>query len=81
LRRDLGVFLMADDQAPSLGSIWQHCRRGTRYTVLHIGTLQTSEEPGLDDELCVIYQNISHYAVWVRPLTEFMDGRFIEIDP
>jgi hypothetical protein len=73
---------MADDQeAPSIGSVWQDARRGTRYTILHIGTLQTSPEHGLDDELCVIYQNVSHYAVWIRPLEEFMDGRFIEIDP
>jgi hypothetical protein len=70
---------MAETDAPSLGSVWQHVRRGTRYSVLHIGTLQTSE-PGLDDELCVVYRNVSHYAVWVRPLSEFMDGRFIEID-
>lgn len=70
---------------------WQiaavEARRGTQrsppggsvYFVMHIGILQTSEAPNLDGELCVVYQNETHCAVWVRPLAEFLDGRFEKI--
>jgi|SoimicMinimDraft_4_1059732.scaffolds.fasta_scaffold09424_2 hypothetical protein len=62
--------------APKPGERWRHKRSDRVYLVLHIGTLQTSAAPDLDDELCVVYQNETHYAIWVRPLDEFMDGRF-----
>lgn len=54
-------------------SIWQHKTRGTKYRIVCLGKL----EHNLDQ--MVVYQDINDNEVWIRPVNEFFDGRFIEL--
>lgn len=53
---------------------YQHVKRGTTYRILYDATLQA--EGTLDNERVVVYQCEKDDRVWVRPYSEFMDGRF-----
>lgn len=53
---------------------YQHVKRGTIYRILHDATFQA--EGPLDNQRVVVYQCEADARVWVRPYSEFMDGRF-----
>jgi hypothetical protein len=55
---------------PKIGSRWLHLKRGTSYEVISLCTIEASEEVG------VVYRAEISGATWVRPVSEFMDGRF-----
>ena len=46
-------------------------RNGSLYTILSVGRLEKELIP------VVIYQSTANDRVWVRPLHEFLDGRFV----
>lgn len=50
---------------------WQHRKSGGLYTVLYDNA--TREH---DLEPVVVYRALSDGRIWVRPATEFFDGRF-----
>lgn len=50
-----------------------HVKTSGEYEVLAVGLLEKTLEE------VVVYQDIDKHHVWVRPLHEFMDGRFIQI--
>ena len=56
----------------------RHKRRGTIYTVLFEGQLQWSEQPQLEDIIMTVYKSESG-KIWIRPSSEFNDGRFEEL--
>jgi len=56
------------------GQMWQHKRRGSVCRIESLGTLQ-SENPEMDNAEVVVYTDLSA-TVWVRPVDEFLDGRF-----
>ncbi len=56
---------------------WRHVKRGTEYAEIGRGKLQT-DTPLSDYAELVVYQ-CDDGAIWVRPVTEFEDGRFVEI--
>ena len=60
------------------GQKWQHKKRGSLYTILSVGKFQCSEEAfaNLDYRETVVYQG-EKGDVWVRLVSEFLDGRFI----
>lgn len=60
-------------------STWKHKKRGTLYDVIGEATLQV--EGPYDMALCVIYRDKDSGRVWVRPATEFYDGRFERVSP
>ena len=63
--------------APMPGEVWRHVKRGSVYTVLHVATAQAGTLPGaLDGSPWVVYLGTDG-AVWVRPVFEFCDGRFV----
>jgi hypothetical protein len=54
--------------------IWQHSKTGGRYVIIYFGLLENTMEPA------VIYQELDAEGpapVWVRPATQFFDGRFL----
>jgi hypothetical protein len=53
---------------------YQHVKSGSIYIVLHDATMQA--EGPLDNERVIVYQCQDDIRVWVRPYSEFMDGRF-----
>lgn len=53
---------------------YQHVKRGSTYIVLHDATMQA--EGPLDNERVIVYQCEADGRVWVRPYSEFVDGRF-----
>lgn len=56
------------------GQMWRHKTRGSTYEVLARATMQCADNP-LDDAPVVIYRDLMGYT-WVRPESEFLDGRF-----
>ncbi len=59
---------------PRAGTRWGHLKRGTTYIVRGMCIIEATKDMG------VIYQSEADGTTWVRPLSEFMDGRFIEIE-
>lgn len=57
--------------------IWRHKKRGTTYTIIGRGKLQSSDPTGLgDNQPMVVYRSEADGSIWVRPTDEFEDGRF-----
>jgi hypothetical protein len=53
---------------------WRHKKRGGTYTEMGRATFQMA---GINDDMkVVIYQSNMDGAMWVRPESEFFDGRF-----
>jgi len=61
--------------APISGSQWRHRKRGAEYEVIGGATAQASTGPITDDTEVVVYRGPDG-RLWVRPVTEFTDGRF-----
>jgi hypothetical protein len=63
------------------GSFWRHLKRQTEYVSMGVGTLQVSgaDHKNMDDQPVMIYIGLDS-QIWVRPLTEFLDGRFVCIN-
>ena len=58
--------------------VW-HVKSGGEYEILHHGMFQCAD-PKHDMEHVVIYRG-EDQRIWVRPATEFVDGRFTDVDP
>lgn len=56
-----------------MSRIYEH-RKGGRYRLLKRGTNEADQTP------VVIYQSLQDGRVWVRPASEFDDGRFTVIE-
>jgi hypothetical protein len=77
-RRD-GTLSPTPAQAIVAGGVrrWRHKKRGSVYTEVGRGLLQTQDAGGLtDNEPMVVYRNEETGALWIRDVTEFEDGRF-----
>lgn len=61
--------------------IYQHNKRKTNYIILYEDArLQVANHPELDMTRVVIYQCLEDSSIWVRPASEFYDGRFSVIE-
>ena len=64
-----------------VGEKWRHKKRGVVYEIVtDTASIQVSAAPELEqmfeDDMWVVYKNLSTGAHWVRPREEFLDGRF-----
>ncbi len=57
---------------PRPHSEWRH-RKGGEYVVIMLAYIEATREPA------VVYLSRAGGQAWVRPLGEFLDGRFTEI--
>jgi hypothetical protein len=60
---------------------YRHKVRGSTYRVLHQAAKASSIIAALDGMPMVVYLCEADGVVWVRPATEFFDGRFEQIEP
>jgi hypothetical protein len=61
-------------EEPAIGSRWRHLKRGSTYEYVSGGLIEATLT------VCAIYKAEADGTTWVRPLAEFMDGRFVRID-
>ncbi len=57
----------------------RHVKRGSTYLVVGLGKLQTST-PISEGALVAFYRSEVDGEFWARPLSEFEDGRFVDIE-
>lgn len=64
----------AKEKVP-IGSIWRHLKTETLYTIKDLVVREN------DLTVCVSYQKlmIGSQVHWIRPLSEFLDGRFVKL--
>ena len=53
---------------------YRHKARGSLYEVQGLATLQINGEHDMTE--CVVYLDCNFGRMWVRPVSEFIDGRF-----
>lgn len=73
MKDDAEVKRVHDDlnaRCPAAGSRWTHLKSGGFYTVI----LGCVVEAALTS--AVVYRSETHGTLWMRPLDEFLDGRF-----
>ena len=52
---------------------WRHVKSGGIYEIIGYGKIEADLTP------CVIYRAKGNQQLWVRPKTEFFDGRFVAV--
>lgn len=64
----------AKEKVP-IGSIWRHLKTETLYTIEDLVVREN------DLTVCVSYQKlmIGSQVHWIRPVDEFLDGRFVKL--
>lgn len=71
------LMLEIDDSREKvpIGSIWKHLKTETFYTIKDLVVRKN------DLKICVSYQKlmIGSQVHWIRPLDEFLDGRFVKL--
>lgn len=79
-RWDDGTSAQETSHAPQTpGRRYRHLKRGSTYTVLGDGTAQVAGEPIVDGDIVRIYVD-KDGEFHVRKSSEFLDGRFEEIE-
>ena len=58
---------------------YRHKKRGSTYTVVGTGELQ-SKLPVEEGTKLVVYQCETDGRIWIRPESEFYDGRFEQLE-
>lgn len=75
---DLDKLMLEINEAKEtvpIGSIWRHLKTETLYTIKDLVVREN------DLTVCVSYQKlmIGSQVHWIRPVDEFLDGRFVKL--
>jgi len=70
---NLAALLKSDDAITGYKKV-RHVKRGSEYMVIGHGKIQT-DKPLSDYHEVIVYVG-ENGSLWVRPVSEFMDGRF-----
>jgi hypothetical protein len=65
----IGVPIPDPSSRPLYPGIWTHSKGG-EYRILGFGVIEQGVVPS------VIYQSVKDGSVWIRPCSNFFDGRF-----
>ena len=67
-----------------IGQLWRHRKRGSSYRVIALNArIQCAQvNPAIEEMDCVVYQSVFHGTqnYYVRPVAEFLDGRFERVE-
>ncbi len=66
-----------EQKARHRGTSWKHKKRGHTYEWMRVAKVQTSKPIDENDEV-VVYRDEKD-VWWVRPVGEFLDGRFKKV--
>ena len=55
----------------NLLSVWVHRKTGDHYKVVSFCMIERDLTPA------VVYRNLTNNLTWCRPISEFIDGRFV----
>lgn len=69
-----------DAAQPEVGSLWLHVKSGHRYRVIACGMIESNLTPSVIYTGLLTDDDPLSAANWIRPMTEFLDGRFILCD-
>lgn len=64
---------------PEIGSQWRHAKSDAFYKVIGLCLIEATLTPGVVYEGGGFYDDGRLWTTWVRPASEFMDGRFIRV--
>lgn len=80
LNMDLKIGYNQMKNRVEIGSYWKHYKKNNSiYIVVDIGRLQVNL-PHLDNKWVVIYKDKNTGDLWIRPIEDFLDGRFTKIE-
>lgn len=66
---------------PKLGSRWRHTKSGGEYVVMAFCLIEATLIPSVVYKgQRAYYRDGFEWSWWCRPLAEFMDGRFVQIE-
>jgi hypothetical protein len=51
-------------------TLWRHKKTGGIYQIVTLAKIEATMQNA------VVYRSIEHHGTWVRPVSEFLDGRF-----
>jgi len=59
-----------------MSGIWKHVKTERLYRIVAVGKMEADHTP------IIVYRDAAIYDgdVWVRPASEFYDGRFVRVD-
>ncbi len=57
---------------PDTGRVWTHVKTGGRYVVMLECIIEATQEPAV-----AYTSETPGNPVWIRPVAEFLDGRFV----
>jgi hypothetical protein len=72
--------LLLSEKCPKHGTLWRHVKTGHLYHVVQGCVIEATLTPAVLYTAATTFGAVTEYAhacvSWVRPLSEFLDGRF-----
>lgn len=66
---------------PPQGSLWRHAKTGHVYAIVGFCTIEANVSRGVLYRYAGLAEDPAGLHTWLRPLAEFLDGRFLRLAP